>query len=194
MRCFGYMTRALWGLCPRPCDDGQSALWPPRSARPSGYSTRICKWPPPPPARASAPLHPLVPQASIAALINTLFRMCACTAGRRYECVYSHRTAAALFCIVSTRHNVFRQVGCWHFEQHEHEAVMIPAGCPHQVRNLRPCIKVGLTWGTRDRRCRVEQHRRSEREGGREAKEHCAPCRLIAAPPAPPPFSATRSA
>jgi hypothetical protein len=31
----------------------------------------------------------------------------------------------------------------WHFEQHELEAVYIPGGCPHDVRNLRPCIKVG---------------------------------------------------
>jgi hypothetical protein len=30
----------------------------------------------------------------------------------------------------------------WHFEQHELEAVYIPGGCPHDVRNLRPCIKV----------------------------------------------------
>jgi [histone H3]-dimethyl-L-lysine9 demethylase len=29
----------------------------------------------------------------------------------------------------------------WHFEQYPGEAVFIPAGCPHQVRNLRPCIK-----------------------------------------------------
>lgn len=35
-------------------------------------------------------------------------------------------------------------VQAWHFEQHEHEAVYIPAGCPHQVRNLRPCIKVAV--------------------------------------------------
>jgi hypothetical protein len=30
----------------------------------------------------------------------------------------------------------------WHFEQHEGEVVFIPAGCPHQVRNLRACTKV----------------------------------------------------
>ena len=29
----------------------------------------------------------------------------------------------------------------WHFEQHLNEAVIIPVGCPHQVRNLRSCIK-----------------------------------------------------
>eukprot|EP00798_Chlamydomonas_sp_ICE-L_P014715 gene14715-20755_t len=32
----------------------------------------------------------------------------------------------------------------WHFEQHQHEAVFIPGGCPHQVRNLRSCIKVAV--------------------------------------------------
>ncbi len=35
-------------------------------------------------------------------------------------------------------------VSFWHFEQHVDEAVFIPAGCPHQVRNLRSCIKVRL--------------------------------------------------
>jgi hypothetical protein len=34
------------------------------------------------------------------------------------------------------------QVEGWHFEQYEGEVVFIPAGCPHQVRNLRPCTKV----------------------------------------------------
>eukprot|EP01018_Ginkgo_biloba_P010516 Gb_24423 [translate_table: standard] len=32
----------------------------------------------------------------------------------------------------------------WTFEQHLGEAVFIPAGCPHQVRNLKSCIKVAL--------------------------------------------------
>lgn len=35
-------------------------------------------------------------------------------------------------------------VRAWHFEQHMGEAVFIPAGCPHQVRNLRSCIKVAV--------------------------------------------------
>jgi lysine-specific demethylase 3 len=30
----------------------------------------------------------------------------------------------------------------WHFEQHRGEAVFIPGGCPHQVRNLASCCKV----------------------------------------------------
>ncbi|CAH8335156.1 unnamed protein product [Eruca vesicaria subsp. sativa] len=32
----------------------------------------------------------------------------------------------------------------WTFEQHLGEAVFIPAGCPHQVRNIQSCIKVAL--------------------------------------------------
>lgn len=32
----------------------------------------------------------------------------------------------------------------WTFEQYDQEAVFIPAGCPHQVRNLKSCIKVAL--------------------------------------------------
>jgi lysine-specific demethylase 3 len=32
----------------------------------------------------------------------------------------------------------------WHFEQYEWEGVVIPAGCGHDVRNLRSCTKVAL--------------------------------------------------
>lgn len=32
----------------------------------------------------------------------------------------------------------------WTFVQKLGEAVLIPAGCPHQVRNLKSCIKVAL--------------------------------------------------
>ncbi|KAJ4850805.1 hypothetical protein Tsubulata_009800 [Turnera subulata] len=32
----------------------------------------------------------------------------------------------------------------WTFEQHLGEAVFVPAGCPHQVRNRQSCIKVAL--------------------------------------------------
>lgn len=32
----------------------------------------------------------------------------------------------------------------WSFEQHSDEAVFIPAGCPHQVRNLCGCIKIAI--------------------------------------------------
>ncbi|KAH9322817.1 hypothetical protein KI387_017456, partial [Taxus chinensis] len=34
----------------------------------------------------------------------------------------------------------------WTFEQHLGEAVLIPAGCPHQVRNLKSCIKVAFNF------------------------------------------------
>ncbi len=37
-----------------------------------------------------------------------------------------------------------RGVHLWVFEQHEQEAVFVPAGAPHQVRNMRSCIKVRL--------------------------------------------------
>ena len=32
----------------------------------------------------------------------------------------------------------------WSFQQYEGEAVFIPAGCPHQVRNLQSCFKVAM--------------------------------------------------
>jgi lysine-specific demethylase 3 len=35
-------------------------------------------------------------------------------------------------------------VHAWSFLQYDREAVFIPAGCPHQVRNLRSCVKVAL--------------------------------------------------
>lgn len=35
-------------------------------------------------------------------------------------------------------------VEAWTFEQYLGEAVFIPAGCPHQVRNLKSCFKVAL--------------------------------------------------
>ncbi|KAJ3693934.1 hypothetical protein LUZ60_009414 [Juncus effusus] len=35
-------------------------------------------------------------------------------------------------------------IEAWTFEQNLGEAVFIPAGCPHQVRNLKSCIKVAL--------------------------------------------------
>ncbi|KAL2622811.1 hypothetical protein R1flu_003016 [Riccia fluitans] len=36
------------------------------------------------------------------------------------------------------------QVEPWTFQQFYGEAVLIPAGCPHQVRNLKSCLKVAL--------------------------------------------------
>jgi hypothetical protein len=35
-------------------------------------------------------------------------------------------------------------VALLHFEQHLEEAVLIPGGCPHQVRNLASCCKVSV--------------------------------------------------
>eukprot|EP00803_Ostreobium_quekettii_P003370 evm.model.scf_1331.2 EVM.evm.TU.scf_1331.2 scf_1331:6253-15377(-) len=32
----------------------------------------------------------------------------------------------------------------WRLEQHMDEAFFVPAGCPHQVRNLRSCIKIAV--------------------------------------------------
>ncbi|KAJ6767225.1 JMJC DOMAIN-CONTAINING HISTONE DEMETHYLATION PROTEIN [Salix purpurea] len=32
----------------------------------------------------------------------------------------------------------------WSFEQHVGEAVIIPAGCPYQIRNLKSCVSVVL--------------------------------------------------
>ena len=37
-------------------------------------------------------------------------------------------------------------VEAWTFEQNLGEAVFIPAGCPHQVRNLKSCIKVAFNF------------------------------------------------
>jgi hypothetical protein len=31
-------------------------------------------------------------------------------------------------------------IEAWTFEQNEGEAVLIPAGCPYQVRNLKVCL------------------------------------------------------
>ncbi|XP_065878665.1 uncharacterized protein [Euphorbia lathyris] len=38
----------------------------------------------------------------------------------------------------------------WTFDQHLGEAVFIPAGCPHQVRNRQSCIKVALDFVSPD--------------------------------------------
>ncbi|KAG1359531.1 lysine-specific demethylase JMJ25 [Cocos nucifera] len=41
----------------------------------------------------------------------------------------------------------------WTFEQKLGEAVFIPAGCPHQVRNLKSCIKVALDFVSPENVC-----------------------------------------
>jgi hypothetical protein len=37
--------------------------------------------------------------------------------------------------------NACEGIEAWTFEQNEGEAVLIPAGCPYQVRNLKVCLK-----------------------------------------------------
>jgi hypothetical protein len=41
-----------------------------------------------------------------------------------------------------------RRLQAWSFDQYDREAVFIPAGCPHQVRNLRSCTKVALDFAS----------------------------------------------
>ncbi len=51
------------------------------------------------------------------------------------------------FMLTQRHHNALLNeygIHAWHIEQHEYEAIHIPAGCPHQVRNLRPCVKVAV--------------------------------------------------
>jgi lysine-specific demethylase 3 len=43
----------------------------------------------------------------------------------------------------------------WHFEQYLDEAVFIPAGCPHQVRNLTSCVKVASDFLSPEGLCNV---------------------------------------
>lgn len=50
--------------------------------------------------------------------------------------------------MLTAKHRAALKAECgvehWHFEQYPGEAMFIPAGCPHQVRNLRPCIKARM--------------------------------------------------
>jgi len=57
-------------------------------------------------------------------------------------------------------------VEAWTFEQHLWEAVFLPAGTPHQVRNLRPCLKVAVDFVAP--------------ESVRHALDHCALLRDVA--------------
>jgi len=51
-------------------------------------------------------------------------------------------------CMLTQRHREMLKeeygVEPWTFEQYEGEAVFIPSGCAHQVRNLRSCLKVAI--------------------------------------------------
>ncbi|XP_019090457.1 PREDICTED: lysine-specific demethylase JMJ25-like [Camelina sativa] len=57
----------------------------------------------------------------------------------------------------------------WTFEQHLGEAVFIPAGCPHQVRNRQSCIKVALDFVAPES---VEECLRLTHEFRRLPKDH----------------------
>ncbi|RID70891.1 hypothetical protein BRARA_C02867 [Brassica rapa] len=57
----------------------------------------------------------------------------------------------------------------WTFEQHLGEAVFIPAGCPHQVRNIQSCIKVALGFVAPES---VEECLRLTQEFRRLPKDH----------------------
>jgi lysine-specific demethylase 3 len=57
----------------------------------------------------------------------------------------------------------------WTFEQHLGEAVFIPAGCPHQVRNRQSCIKVALDFVAPES---VEECLRLTQEFRRLPKDH----------------------
>ncbi|CAH8335123.1 unnamed protein product [Eruca vesicaria subsp. sativa] len=57
----------------------------------------------------------------------------------------------------------------WTFEQHLGEAVFIPAGCPHQVRNIQSCIKVALDFVAPES---VEECLRLTEEFRRLPKDH----------------------
>lgn len=48
-------------------------------------------------------------------------------------------------CFVATEHlRLGRLAPCWRIPQREGDVVFVPAGSPHQVRNLRTCIKVAV--------------------------------------------------
>ncbi|CAF1715107.1 lysine-specific demethylase JMJ25 [Brassica napus] len=57
----------------------------------------------------------------------------------------------------------------WTFVQHLGEAVFIPAGCPHQVRNIQSCIKVALDFVAPES---VEECLRLTEEFRRLPKDH----------------------
>jgi JmjC domain, hydroxylase len=65
-----------------------------------------------------------------------------CKLGEIYHAVHSQ----AFFLMEKDLARLKHDTGIepWVFYQADREAVFIPAGCPHQVRNLRSCIKVAL--------------------------------------------------
>ncbi|CAN6980972.1 unnamed protein product [Brassica oleracea var. botrytis] len=57
----------------------------------------------------------------------------------------------------------------WTFEQHLGEAVFIPSGCSHQVRNIQSCIKVALDFVAPES---VEEYLRLTQEIRRLPEDH----------------------
>ncbi|KAL1742882.1 hypothetical protein HDZ31DRAFT_83810 [Schizophyllum fasciatum] len=57
------------------------------------------------------------------------------------------------------RHDLFEETGvrAYHFQQRPGEAVLIPAGCAHQVSNLSDCIKVAVDFVSPENVERCEQ-------------------------------------
>ncbi len=83
-------------------------------------------------------------------------------------------------------------VEMWRFDQRADEAVMVPAGCPHQVRNLRPCIKAAVDFVSPESISQVLARAMRLRALGLAAA--AAPPRARAAPAGQPAAAAARGA
>ncbi|KAL0787136.1 hypothetical protein Bca101_003382 [Brassica carinata] len=70
----------------------------------------------------------------------------------------------------------------WTFEQHLGEAVFIPSGCPHQVRNIQSCIKVALDFVAPES---VEEYLRLTQEIRRLPEDHRFSEDRLEVPPRP---------
>eukprot|EP00775_Hariotina_reticulata_P006709 gene6710-6930_t len=65
----------------------------------------------------------------------------------RHPTVSVSPVQSQVFMLAQRQRELLREetgVEMWHFEQHANEAVFIPAGCAHQVRNLQSCCKVAV--------------------------------------------------
>eukprot|EP00879_Flechtneria_rotunda_P009940 GHRR01010395.1.p1 GENE.GHRR01010395.1~~GHRR01010395.1.p1 ORF type:complete len:526 (+),score=239.63 GHRR01010395.1:3283-4860(+) len=62
-------------------------------------------------------------------------------------------------------------VEMWHFEQHLYEAVFIPGGCPHQVRNLASCCKVAVDFVSPESLAVALDYREQLREADRALQQ-----------------------
>jgi hypothetical protein len=59
---------------------------------------------------------------------------------------YAQPQGAVLAGVQAQQQQQQQEVSLWHFEQFEGEAVFIPSSCAHQVRNLKSCCKVRVSW------------------------------------------------